>query len=180
MTLGERAELAKRFGRLGPPVLARLVSYGIAVLKAIEAIASRYHCDQFHSDYDPITITFDRTGRPRNREELVLEGSLFGWIANWSRTIPLRIHPNLDQAHRHPLLAKYGKHTSDERWTFDMNKILKGKILFEDSKRQWLLQLADFAANTWSQTIADYEGSNGFQGLFPDLSERVLFRTQHH
>lgn len=168
MTLAERAELAKRFGRLSPPVLARLVAYGIAVLRAIEAIASRYHCDQFHSDYDPITVTFDRAGRPQNREQLVLEDSLFGWIANWSRTVPIRIHPSLDQAHEHPLLATYGKR-SDERWTFDLNKMLRGKIFFEDSKRQWLVQLADFAANTWAQTIADYEGRNGFHGLFPDL-----------
>lgn len=172
MTVAERAELAKRFGRLSPPVLARLVAYGIAVLKAIEAIASRYHCDQFHSDYDPITITFDRTGRPQNREELVLEDSLFGWIANWSRTVPLRIHPSLDQSHQHPLLTKYGRRTPDDRWTLDLNKMLKGKIFFEDSKSQWLLQLADFAANTWAQTIGDYEGRNDFQGLFPDLYQK--------
>jgi len=49
------------------------------------------------------------------------------------------------------------------------SKMLKGKIFFEDSKSQWLLQLADFAANTWAQTIGDYDGRNGFQGLFPDL-----------
>ena len=98
MTVAERALLAKHFGRLSPPVLVRLVSYGIAVLKSIEAIASRYHCDQFDSEYDPITITFDRTGRPRNREELVLETSLFGWVANWSRTVPLRMHPSLGQS----------------------------------------------------------------------------------
>ena len=169
MTTPEREELAKRFGRLSPPVLTRLVSYGIAVLKGAEAIASRYHCEAFHSDYDPITVTFDRTGRPGNREELVLEDSLFGWIANWSRTVPLRIHPSLQQSQEHPLLAKYGKRASDGRRTFDLNKMLRGKIFFQDSKSQWLLQMADFTANTWAQTIGDYDGRNGFQGLFPDL-----------
>lgn len=167
MSVAERETLANQFGNLSAPGLARLVSYGIAVLKSIEAIASRYYCDQFHSDYDPITITFDRTGRPKNREELVLEGSLFGWIANWSLTVPLRMHPSLDGSH--PFLAKYGQHTPDGRWTFDLNKMLKGKILFEDSKAQWLLQLADFAANTWSQTVGDYKGRKGFHELFPDL-----------
>jgi uncharacterized protein DUF3800 len=166
MTTPERAALAKQFGRLSTPVLARLVSYGIAVQKAMEAIACRYDCAEFHSDYNPITITFDRTGRPKNREELVLERSLFGWIANWSRTIPLRIPPGMDGLH--PLLATYGQRASD-RWTLDLNKMLKGKIFFEDSKTQWLLQLADFAANTWSRTIADYKGREGFQELFPDL-----------
>jgi hypothetical protein len=39
MTVTERAELARRFGRLSAPALTRLVAYGIAVLKAIEAIA---------------------------------------------------------------------------------------------------------------------------------------------
>jgi hypothetical protein len=167
MTKPERARLAKQFGHLSAPVLARLVSYGIAVLKGIEAIAYRYHCEAFHSHYDPITVTFDRTGRPENREELVLEDSLFGWITNWSRTVPLRMHPSLDESH--PLLAKYGKRASDDRWTFDLNKMLKDKIYFEDSKSQWLLQLADFAANTWAETIADYEGKTGFCELFPDL-----------
>ena len=172
MPAAERATLASQFGNLSAPVLARLVSYGIAVLKGIEAIASRYHCDQFHSDYDPITISFDRTGRPENREELVLEGSLFGWIANWSRPVPLRIHPSMDQSHQHPLLAKYGQRTSDHRWTFDLNKMLKAKIFFEDSRNQWSLQVADFAANTWAQTIGDYDGRNGFQGLFSDLFQK--------
>src|ERR1700719_2457435 len=129
MTVAERAKLARQFGRLSAPAIARLVSYGIAVLKCIEAIASRYHCDQFHSDYDSITVTFDRTGRPRNREELVLENSLFGGIANWSRTVPLRMHPSLDKSH--PFLVKYGQRTPDDRWTFDLNKMLKDKILFE-------------------------------------------------
>jgi Protein of unknown function (DUF3800) len=169
MTAAERAELAKRFGRLSAPVLARLLSYGIAVLKAIEAIACRYYCAQFHSDYAPITITFDRTGRPQNREELVLEDSLFGWIANWSRTVPVRIHPSLD--HSHPLLVKYGELKS-ERWTFDLNKMLKGKIFFADSKTQWLVQLADFAANTWARTIGDYEGKTGFCELFLDFHRK--------
>jgi len=166
MTIRERAALAKRFGRLSAPVMARLVSYGIAVLKAIESIACRYYCDQFRSDYDPITLIFDRTGRARNREELLLEDSLFGWIANWSLTVPLRIPTSLNESH--PLLAKYGERKS-EQWTFDLNKMLKGKILFQDSKTQWLIQLADFAANTWAQTIGDYEGKNGFRELFLEL-----------
>jgi Protein of unknown function (DUF3800) len=172
MTTREREELAKRFGRLSAPALARLVSYGIAVLKGIEAIASRYHCEAFHSDYDPITVTFDRTGRPENREELVLEDSVFGWIANWSRTVPLRMHPNLDESH--PLLAKYGKRAPDDRWTFDLSKMLKDKIFFEDSRSQWMLQMADFAANTWAETIADYEGKTGFCKLFPDLYRKSV------
>jgi len=100
--------------------MARLVSYGIAVLKAIESIACRYYCDQFRSDYDPITLIFDRAGRARNREELLLEDSLFGWIANWSRTVPLRIPTSLNESH--PLLAKYGERKS-EQWTFDLNKL---------------------------------------------------------
>ena len=42
MTVAERDALANQFGNLSAPVIARLVAYGIAVLKAIEAIASRY------------------------------------------------------------------------------------------------------------------------------------------
>ena len=110
-------------------------------------------------------MIFYRTGRVRKREELLLEESLFGWIANWSLTVPLRILTSLNEFHH--LLAKYGERKS-ERWTFDLSKMLKGKILFQDSKTQWLIQLADFAANTWAQTIGDYEGKNGFRELFLD------------
>jgi hypothetical protein len=110
-------------------------------------------------------LIFYRTGRVRKREELLLEESLFGWIANWSLTVPLRILTSLNEFHH--LLAKYGERKS-ERWTFDLSKMLKGKILFQDSKTQWLIQLADFAANTWAQTIGDYEGKNGFRELFLD------------
>jgi hypothetical protein len=47
--------------------------------------------------------------------------------------------------------------------------MLKGKILFQDSKTQWLIQLADFAANTWAQTIGEYEGQNGFSRALPRI-----------
>lgn len=166
MSMEERAELARRFGRLSAPVLVRLVAYGIAVLKGIEAIACRYHCERFHANYDPIVVTFDRAGRPDNREELVFRASLFGWIERWSRTVPLRIPASLGECH--PLLARYAARVSDQ-WVFDLKKMLAGRILFEDSKASWQIQLADFVANTWSQTIGDHEGRTGCRTLFLDL-----------
>jgi hypothetical protein len=65
MTVAERAALAKRFGRSSAPVMARLVSYGIAVLKAIESIACvDITAISFHSDCDPITLIFTELGEP--------------------------------------------------------------------------------------------------------------------
>ena len=166
MTVNQRKELAARFGRLNVQVLLRLFSYAIAVLKGVEAIACRYHCQRFHSQYQPIRFTFDRAAKPGSREELVLLDALPGWIANWSRTIPLRIASELNESH--PFLACYGKREA-ERWTLDLSKMLSGRIAFEDSRVAWPLQLADFVANTWAQTISDYAGTKGFRSLFPDL-----------
>jgi hypothetical protein len=166
MTVKQRKELAARFGRLNAQVLLRLFSYAIAVLKGVEAIACRYHCRRFHSQYEPVTITFDRAARPGSREELVLLDALPGWIANWSRTIPLRIPSEMNESH--PFLAAYGKREA-ERWTLHLGKMLSGRIAFENSRVAWPLQLADFVANTWAQTISDYEGTRGLRSLFPDL-----------
>jgi hypothetical protein len=165
-TLHDRAQLARRIGRLSAPVLVRLVAYGIAVLKAVEAIACRYHCQLFHSTYDPINVIFDRVVRAGAREELVLREVLFGWIANWTRTTPIRIPPDLEESH--PLLRLYGNKVSD-RWVFDLDKMLGNKILFEDSRRAWQIQLADFVANTWSQALGDHGLQRGFHVLFLDL-----------
>lgn len=166
MPLRERQNLAKRFGRLSVPVLLRLVSYGIAVLKGIEAIVCRYYCEQFHRDYDPIVVTFDRVVRSGSREELVFVAALPGWISNWSQRMPMRIPPTLDESH--PLLARYGKRESGQ-WRLDLQRMLSGKIGFESSRSTWQVQLADFVANTWSQTLSDYEGRRGCRNLFRDL-----------
>jgi hypothetical protein len=169
MTVSDRARLAKRIRHLSAPVLVRLVAYGIAVLKTIEAIACRYHCELFHSSYDPISVVFDRVARAGAREELVLREVLFGWISHWTRTAPIKIPPTLDQSH--PLLKLYANRVSD-RWEFDLNKMLGGKISFEDSKCVWQIQLADFIANTWSQTIADHDLQRGFHVFFRDLFKK--------
>jgi len=166
MTVDERKELAARFGRLNAAVLFRLFSYGIAVFKGIEALACRYHCDKFHPLYESITIIFDRAVKAGSREELVLHAALPGWIANWSRTKPLRISPEMDE--RHPFLVRYGKREG-ERWTLDLGTILTGGIAFENSRDVWEIQLADFVANTWAQAISDHEGKRGYLSLFRDL-----------
>jgi hypothetical protein len=166
MTAKERVEFARRFGRMSAQALIRLGAYGIAVLKAIEAIACRYHCDQFHSTYDHVTVTFDRVVRAGSREELVFRDALFGWIANWSRAVPIKIPASLSESH--PLLAHYGNKACG-RVLLDLKKMLSGKIAFEDSKSVWQLRLADFAASTWSQSIADHEGKTGCCSLFLDL-----------
>jgi Protein of unknown function (DUF3800) len=166
MAVEARAELARRIGRLSVPVLVRLVASGIAALKAIEAIVCRYHCDLFHSSYDPIEMIFDRVVTAGAREELVFRDVLFGWIANWSRTTPIRIPTSLGESH--PLLRLYANKQSD-RWVLDLGKMLAGKIRFEDSKYSWQIQLADFMANTWSQTLGDHGLQRGFHALFRDL-----------
>jgi len=166
MTQPKRAELAKRIGRLSPEALTRLISYFIAVLKSVEAIACRYHWKQFHSCYDPITVTFDRIGTAGGREELVLKAGIFGWIENWSRRMPLKRDASVDESH--PLIALYGDRKTGQL-VFDLKKMLDGKISFADSKLVWQLRLADFLANTWSQAITDYDGRRGYCSLFRHL-----------
>ncbi len=56
-----------------------------------------------------------------------------------------------------------------EQTAFDLAKMLKGKIAFEDSKTVWQIQLADFLANTWARTINDYCGITDHRVLFRDF-----------
>jgi hypothetical protein len=163
MTTPKRAELAKRIGKLSAEALTRLISYFIAVLKGVEAIASRYYCKQFHSSYDSITVTFDRIGKAGGREELVLKDGIFGWIENWSHRMPLKRDTSVDESH--PLFALYGDKKAGQL-VFDLRKMLDGQIHFADSKLIWQIQLTDFLANTWSQTITDYDGRRGYRPLF--------------
>jgi len=169
MTVEERKLLARRIGRLSGPVLVRLISYGIAVLKAVEAIACRYSCECFYSSYEPIHVIFDKTVRSGAREELVLRDALFGWIEQWTHRAPMKIPANLGESH--PLVCLYARKES-ERWAFDLRKMLGGKISFEDSKHAWQLQVADFVANTWAQTLADHDLKRGFHSLFRDLHRK--------
>jgi hypothetical protein len=166
MTTPQRAEFAKRIGKLSSVALTRLISYLIAVLKSVEAIASRYHCKQFHGSYKPITVTFDHIGKTGGREELILKDGIFGWIDHWSRRMPLKRDASVDESH--PLFALYGD-KKEGQLVFDLKKMLDGKIDFADSKLVWQIQLADFLANTLSETIKDYSGSRGYRPLFRHL-----------
>jgi hypothetical protein len=166
MTTPKRAEFARRIGKLSAEALARLISYIIAVLKGVEGIASRYHCQQFHSSYNPITVTFDHIGKTGGREELILKDGIFGWIDHWSRRMPLKRDASVDESH--PLFALYGDKKGGQL-VFDLKKMLDGKINFADSKLVWQIQLADFLANTLSQTITDHNGSRGYRPLFRPL-----------
>jgi hypothetical protein len=169
MTKAQRAELARRFGRLSPEALSRIMSYAIAILKSIEAIANRYYCEQFHRCYDPITATIDRVAKPGSREELVFKDSIHGWIANWSRRVPLKRNAHVDRSH--PLFALYGDVTSGEL-VFDTRKMLKGNIGFADSRRVWQVRLTDFLVNTWSQVVGDHGRRSEYHKLFRDLYQK--------
>ncbi len=166
MSREQRAKLARRFGRLSGPAMVRLVAHGIAISKAIEALACRYNCSRFYSDCEDISFTFDRVGRVGSREQLIFLDSFVGWISNWSRSVPIKIPPDLGESH--PLLVRYGRRDSG-RLVFDLRKMLSGKIAFEDSKQVWQLRLADFVVSTWSRAIADYDGSTGCRELFRGL-----------
>lgn len=130
------------------------------------SIARRYHCEDFYSTYNPITVTFHRVVRAGSREELVFRDALFGWIANWSRTAPIKAPPSLGESH--PLFARYGNNVSGQ-WVLDLKRMLSGKIAFEDSRVVLEIRLADFLASTWSRTLADHDGTAGHRTLFRDL-----------
>jgi hypothetical protein len=81
----------------------------------------------------------------------------------------MKIPANLGESH--PLVCLYARKES-ERWVFDLRKMLGGKISFEDSRHAWQLQMADFVANTWAQTLADHDLKRGFHSLFRDLPRK--------
>jgi len=99
MPVARRRELAKQIANLSAPVLFRILTYAIAVQRTVEAITLRYACETFHRDYNPISVTFDRVTKAKGREQIVFEDSVFGYITNWSASVPLRIHPSITLEH---------------------------------------------------------------------------------
>jgi hypothetical protein len=176
MKHSDRKEFAKRISNLSPAVLARILAYAIAVLRAVEAITSYYACEKFHRSYDPIKIVFDRVVRPNSREELVFRDAVFGYIANWTSKVPLKHDPSLDL--HHPLGALYGA-DQEGRVVLDLKKMLLGKIDFEESRKFWQIRLADFLVSIWSRVISDHSGTAGHQSLFRDLHAKTSLDGEH-
>jgi hypothetical protein len=171
MPVARRKELAKQVANLSAPALFRILAYAIAVQRTVEAITLHYACDKFRRDYDPISITFDRVTKAKGREQIVFENSVFGYITNWSASVPLRTHPSVTL--EHPLGALYGNQV-DGKIALSLPKMLAGRIDFADSKKVWQVRLADFLAGIWSRAIDDYSGATGMQSLFSEFHRKTI------
>jgi hypothetical protein len=130
------------------------VTYAIGVFRSVEAIISFYHCDRFYSSYKPFKVFFDRFGRHDNREELVFKAAVFGYVANWSATVPMACAPVLGDTH--PFSRLYAEVRSG-RVAIDLRKLLSDNFHFADSKTVWQIRLADFLANTWLRVVSDHD-----------------------
>lgn len=169
LTIDDRRQLAARIRRLSAPSLIRLMSYAIAVSKAVEATVCRYFCERFHSTHQRIQVTFDRFTKADSRDELVLLDAIPGWIATWSLDAPSRVPLGLSESH--PFFALYGQRITD-RWKVNLRKMLAGNIDFEDSRTSWEVRLADFVASTYLRTLLDHRGVNGHRTLFMDIWQK--------
>jgi len=166
----ERELLARQIGNLSSSVLTRILAYAIGVLRTFEAITLYFWCEKFYNDYAPIQIIFDRVAAPGSREELVFNGAVYGYISNWSYRVPIKTDPRIEP--QHPLLARFGEYING-RLALSLTKMLPRKIQFKDSRDCWQVRLADFFANTWSRVILDYDNSDGYRSMFPDLHRKT-------
>lgn len=173
MTVPERKELARRFGNLSAPAIARLLSYTIGIFRSIEAIAFYYHCERFYPAYKRIKIAFDRFGRHNNREELVFKAALYGYLANWSAKLPMAAAPELGATH--PFAVLYGQMKAGQL-AIDLRKILSNNIHFEDSRLVWQIRLADFFASTWARVLSDHDDRSGHCSLFRNFNKKTVLR----
>jgi hypothetical protein len=176
MTVQERNDLARQFGNLGPSGISKILAYAIGVFRSIEAIAQYYHCPRFHSTYNPIDFTFDRSGRHDNREELVFKAALSGYLSNWSAKLPLAAAQEIRTTH--PFSNQYCRIKSGQM-VIDLAKMLSGHIHFADSRMVWQVRLADFFANTWLRVLSDHDGRSGYRALFRDLNRKTVLRGDH-
>ncbi len=162
----ELEELARRCANLSPEQLARLLTYKIAVEKAVNAVALFYHCKKYHNSYSPIRVIFDHTGKSNNREELVFKNMVFLWVTKNVVQTVRQIHTE-----SHPFVRLYGARVNGKR-AFDISKILRDNFEFRDSKTCWQLQVADIAAAAWVNAIRDQKNTGGSLSLF-----RLLHRN---
>lgn len=142
-TLSQLMEWAARSGNLSPVQWFRLAGYAEAVFRARTAIAKFYRCSRFISNWKSVQITFDRVGRPRGREELVLDLLVFLWammrLDSSSQFID-DMKQALESGYPFPRLAN---------------------LRFLDSRTCWQLQLADMLVRAWTNTVQDSDGTRG-------------------
>jgi hypothetical protein len=158
--------LAKRCGNLSSEQISRLLTYKIAVERALSGVCLFYHCRKYHSSYSPIKIIFDRTGAANSREELVFQEMIFIWVTNNTFDSITQIHTD-----DHPFVQLYGTRVNGRR-AFDVAKIIRGNFEFRDSKTTWQLQLTDMLASAWIKTVKDRSNEVGYLPLF-----RLLHRN---
>jgi hypothetical protein len=162
-------ELARRCGNLSSDQISRLLTYKIAVEKALAGICLFYHCAKYHSSYAPIKIVFDRTGPPGGREELVFKEMMFIWVTKNKFTSIKQIHGD-----EHPFVRMYGTRVNGQR-AFDLAKMVRDNFDFRDSKACWQLQLADMLASAWVNALRDHNNTRGYLPIF-----RLLHRNTVH
>jgi hypothetical protein len=159
--------LAKRCGNLSSEQLSRLLTYKIAMERALDGICLFYHCAKYHSSYDPIRIIFDRTGPANNREELVFKEMIYVWVTN-------NVFTSIKQVHTddHPFVKLYGARVGEKR-AYDVGKMVRGNFEFLDSKATWQLQLTDMLTSAWINSVRDQRNDRGYLPVFRLLQKNT-------
>jgi hypothetical protein len=168
----EVGELARRSGNLSPDQLIKIFAYAIAVKRSIEAIPLFYHCQKYHSEYSPLQFVFDRAGASNSREELVFKEVVFMWLVPMSKRKPSVIIRQI-HTHSHPFMQLYGAET-DGQQGFDLSKMLRGNLHFDNSRSSWQLQLSDCLAAAWLNVLRDHDNSRGYLPIFRLLNRNSV------
>jgi hypothetical protein len=168
----EVSELARRSGNLSPDQLIRIFAYAIAVKRALEAIPIFFHCQRYHSEYSPLRFVFDRAGTSDSREELVFKEIVFMWLVPMSERKP---SVTIGQIHTdsHPFMRLYGAKINGHQG-FDLSKMLRGNLHFDNSRSSWQLQLADCLAAAWSNALRDHDNTRGHLPIFRLLNRNSV------
>lgn len=137
-----------RVGNLSYVQLFRLFAYAECAALAYLAVLEWRKLDQALNSQAPIMFAFDRVGKPRAREEQVLQVLVKLWLMT-----------------RSPL-AKEELETN------------KPAILLYDSKDAWQIQLADCIASMWGKIVRDWNNYTGHLTLFRDFHRLTIHSSE--
>lgn len=162
--------LARQAGNVSDVSLRRIISISYCLLEAIQH-AIYIDTNDLEESWQNPQFIIDKVQRaPDSRENVVFENMVMAWLAGWSEEHPLtgvtEIHTDT-----HPFNRLYG----NDKKTFDIGKLFRGRFYWQESHAECGLQIADIASTIVFKAVNDLQNVNCSVGVFKILMRSSLF-----
>jgi hypothetical protein len=169
----EIEELGRQWGNLSINEGLKLVALASCFLRAIEFSVICHSDEAYHYCWENICFTIDAVRTAElTRDKKIFTWMVLMWLTAWSQRHPLTLIKEIHTAD-HPFVKTY-----DTKDGFDLGKMLKGNIKYEDSKTSYGLQIADICANIIYQAFHDLKNYNNKLSIFKMLMKNCPYKPK--